>query len=59
MVEAAGDEAAVERLLAHLGARGVHLLPFGPGRLRGVTHMDVDDAGVELVQEALDAWDGG
>jgi threonine aldolase len=40
-------------LLGSLEGRGVRLTPFGPRRLRAVTHLDVDDAGVERAVEAL------
>lgn len=33
--------------------QGVLLVPFGPRRLRAVTHLDVDDAGVRRAAEAL------
>jgi len=36
-----------------LEARGVLVLSAGPGRLRAVTHLDVDDLGVERCVEAL------
>jgi threonine aldolase len=38
---------------SELEVRGVWLLPAGPGRLRAVTHLDVDDAGVERCLDAL------
>ena len=38
------DEETVAR---ELEARGVRILPVGPGRLRAVTHLDIDDAGIE------------
>ena len=38
---------------AELEARGVWILPAGPGRLRAVTHLDVDDEGIERCLEAL------
>ncbi|MDP2469577.1 MAG: GntG family PLP-dependent aldolase [Candidatus Palauibacterales bacterium] len=44
------DEAAVAD---GLEARGVLVLSAGPGRLRAVTHLDVDDHGVERCVEAL------
>ena len=40
---------AVARLLAE----GVEVTQMGPGRIRAVTHMDVDRAGVETALEAL------
>jgi threonine aldolase len=44
------DEASVAR---ELEARGVWILPAGPQRLRAVTHLDVDDAGIDRCLEAL------
>jgi threonine aldolase len=35
------------RLLEAAGRRGVLMLPFGPGRFRAVTHLDVSAADVE------------
>lgn len=48
-------DAALEpvRLLAELEARGVRMTQFGPRRLRAVTHLDVDDAGIDRAIEAL------
>jgi threonine aldolase len=42
-----------ETVVAELEALGVRLLPAGPGRLRAVTHLDVDDEGIERCLEAL------
>ncbi|HEX2189699.1 MAG TPA: GntG family PLP-dependent aldolase [Longimicrobiaceae bacterium] len=42
-----------EALLAALERRGVRLTQFGPRRLRAVTHLDVDDAGIRRAAEAL------
>ncbi|MDB4949215.1 MAG: hypothetical protein JWM27_1864 [Gemmatimonadetes bacterium] len=41
-------------LLAALERRGTRMTQFGPRRLRAVTHLDVDDAGIE---RAAAAWD--
>lgn len=46
------DPAAI---LAGLTARGVWMTQFGPRRLRAVTHMDVDDAGIERAAAAFEA----
>lgn len=46
------DPAAI---LAGLAERGVWMTQFGPRRLRAVTHMDVDDAGVERAAAAFEA----
>jgi len=42
-------------VLAHLQANGVLAGTLGPDRLRLVTHLDVDDAGVELACKAIDS----
>jgi threonine aldolase len=44
------DPAAV---LTELFARGVEMTQFGPGRIRAVTHMGVDRAGIERALAAL------
>ncbi len=43
------------RLLAHLRHAGVWAGTVGPGQVRLVTHLDVDDAGVDLACRALAA----
>jgi threonine aldolase len=40
-------------LLTALEGRGVRMVAFGPRRLRAVTHMDVDDAGIDRAAAAL------
>lgn len=40
---------------AFLRERGVLILPAGPRRLKAVTHLDVDDAGIDRACEALEA----
>ena len=40
-------------LLRALAERGVEMGPMGPGRIRAVTHLDVDRAGVERALAAL------
>jgi threonine aldolase len=42
-----------EAVLAALRARGVLLTPFGGRRIRAVTHMDVDSAGVVRAADVL------
>lgn len=58
MVDAEGGAPAAEALAAFLGEVGILILPFGPGRLRGVTHLDVDDAGVDRILARLEEWPG-
>ena len=41
------------RVIQDLWARGVWMGSMGPGRIRAVTHMDVDRAGVERALSAL------
>lgn len=40
-------------VLARLGAAGVRMVGFGPGRIRAICHLDVDDAGVD---RAIAVW---
>lgn len=47
------DHPHPEAVLAHLAAAGVLAGGLGPGRVRLVTHVDVDDAGVDLACGAL------
>ena len=42
-----------EVILAFLMERGVLMVPFGPRRIRAVTHMDVDDDGIQRALGAL------
>lgn len=58
MVEAEGGTEAATALMHFLGEAGILILPFGPGRLRGVLHLDVDDTQVERVVDRLRAWRG-
>ena len=44
---------AVDAVLRGLAERGVWMVQFGPRRLRAVTHLDVDDAGVERAAAAF------
>lgn len=48
------DEAlTMEAMLRGLEERGVRMVPFGPRRIRAVTHLDVDDAGIERAVAAF------
>jgi threonine aldolase len=40
-------------LLARLAGHGVLMTPFSPTRVRAVTHLDVDDAGISHAAEVL------
>ncbi len=42
-----------EELRAELDRSGILILPAGPGKLRAVTHLDVDDQGIERAVDAL------
>lgn len=53
MIELRDPRLQPEPLLAGLAQRGVWLTPFGPRRLRAVTHLDVDDAGIACAAAAL------
>ena len=44
------DPDRVQRALAE---RGVRVITFGPRRLRAITHLDVDDAGIERAVEVF------
>ena len=44
---------SAEEILAALADDGVLMVPFGPNRLRAVTHLDVDDEGIERALDAL------
>ena len=46
-----------ESWLAGLAERGVRAVPFGTGAIRFVTHLDVDDEGIERALSALRALD--
>jgi threonine aldolase len=46
----------VLQLLSFLEKRRILLLKFGEDHLRGVTHLDVDSAGIARVSAALEEW---
>ena len=47
MIDVERDDLTPADVASALEARGVWLLATGPRRLRAVTHLDVDDAGIE------------
>jgi threonine aldolase len=47
MIDLVDPRLETAALLAALERRGVRMVAFGPRRLRAVTHLDVDDAGIE------------
>lgn len=53
MLDLVDPALAVPDLLSGLEERGVRMTQFGPKRIRAITHMDVDDAGVERAGAAL------
>jgi threonine aldolase len=53
MVELRDDRLQPDRVLPALEDRGVRMTAFGPRRLRAVTHLDVDDAGIGRAVDAL------
>ncbi|MBT8462345.1 MAG: aminotransferase class I/II-fold pyridoxal phosphate-dependent enzyme [Gemmatimonadetes bacterium] len=53
MIHLENDGLNEETVAAELEELGVQLLPAGPGTLRAVTHLDVDDEGIERCLEAL------
>ena len=54
MLDVAEPRLEPAALLAALERRGVRVAQFGPRRLRAVTHLDVDDAGIARAGDALD-----
>jgi threonine aldolase len=48
-----------DALLAALEERGVRMGPSGPRRIRAITHLDVDDAGIERAIEVFQALAAG
>jgi threonine aldolase len=53
MLDVERDDLDAETVSEQLGERGVWILAAGPRRLRAVTHLDVDDAGIERAIDAL------
>lgn len=47
------DPVKVGSLLAHLRTDGILAMPFGAGKLRMVTHMDVDPVGIDRTIQSL------
>lgn len=59
MIDVERDDLAPEGIVDFLESRGVWLMATGPRRLRAVTHLDVDDAGIERACEAFRALADG
>ena len=53
MIHLEREDLDEETMASELEACGVLVLPAGPGRLRAVTHLDVDDGGVDRCLEVL------
>ena len=53
MIDLPPELGGAEGILAALAKLGVRMTSFGPHRLRAVTHLDVDDAGIERAAQAL------
>ena len=53
MIDLVDSRLEAAAVLSALEERGVRLSQFGPRRLRAVTHLDVDDAGVARAGETL------
>jgi len=53
MIHLERDDLDEETVASQLEVHGVLILPAGPGRLRAVTHLDVDDQGIDRCLEAL------
>jgi threonine aldolase len=53
MIDLADGRLQAAALLAAVETRGVRMSQFGPRRLRAVTHLDVDDAGIARAGDAL------
>jgi threonine aldolase len=53
MIDLVRGDATVDAVLPSLAARGVLVVPFGPRRLRAVTHRDVDRDDVERAAAVL------
>lgn len=53
MLDLLDPELAADRVLRWLEEQGVRMTAFGPRRLRAITHLDVDDEGVERAGAAL------
>lgn len=53
MLDFPDQTVSLDEVLAALAAAGVLMVRFGPRRLRAVTHLDVDDAGISRALEVL------
>lgn len=53
MLDLTDETVSPDGMLEALARAGVLMVPFGPRRLRAVTHLDVDDDGIARALEAL------
>jgi threonine aldolase len=53
MIRVERDGVSASDISRRLAESGVLILPFGPSQLRAVTHLDVDDAGIDRALDAL------
>lgn len=54
MIDLEDPDRTPAEVLEKLAGEGVLMVPFGPRRLRAVTHLDVDDDGIGRALEALE-----
>jgi threonine aldolase len=54
MIDVERDDISPADIVSRLEERGVWLLAIGPTRLRAITHLDVDDRGIERACEAFE-----
>jgi threonine aldolase len=54
MIDLVDPALSTADVLTALAERGVWMTDFGPRRLRAVTHLDIDDAGIERAAQALE-----
>jgi threonine aldolase len=50
------EEKSIPELLSFLEIRGILVVKFGTGRLRAVTHRDVDDTGIARAVSCIGEW---
>ena len=55
MIDIEREDLSAQEAVEFLGEHGVLLIALEPQRLRAVTHLDVDDAGIELTCEMFEA----
>ncbi len=59
MIDVERDDLSPPEVADYLESQGVWLMATGPHRLRAVTHLDVDDAGIERAGAAFQALADG